>query len=148
MRTFRNIYPYEFEMLNDLICLIYDYRIYVEVYENLYEVSDIQKVFSTIPFLSEETNILLLGFREKWYAYNKSKTYSADSVFVYLDEEFIKIVDLELLQFIKSIISDTIQNGFNDFKKHNIETSLNNRKFPDMNDILERVTSLYKDIHT
>ncbi len=131
--------PYIWEMYNDLHCLRYTFKIYDEVYENLYEVNRVEDIFKELTFLNSDTIDSMVDFQNVWYFFIKERNYSKDSVFTYIDPKFQSILDNELYDFLQKLDGDIISNGFEDLhQKENQE-----RVFPTISEILERGKILY-----
>ena len=126
-----------------LLCeLMKTYELYEMVVEELYEVNSVMEHFSGINILCEDTLIAAQLFQDKWYKILEIKPYGKDRIFIYLDKDFQHMLDNELLNFINLINRDLAKINFPNIEYiNNIE-----RKFPDNQAILERVSMIYKYI--
>ena len=131
---FSEIYPYNWEMYNDLNILMYDFKIYPEVYENLYEVFNVEDQFN-LPFVSKATKLELIRFRDKWYSFCKKYKFSNDHILAYSHPEFEPILDNYLLPFIKSFNNDLV----NANSEEDIFKIKKNRILPTKEEILKRI---------
>ena len=122
------------------------YFFYEMVKEDIWDVNSIDYYFKDVNqqlTLSQDTIKLRDDFSVKFDAYIRSKKYSADRVFVYLDSDFISILDNELKAFLESFNSDLLRAGFTDVESLDVEE----REFPTNEAILERVEFLYELIN-
>lgn len=91
--------------------------------------------------LSDNSFKGLVKFREKWLTYKESVNYAGDTVFMYFDKNWIKIINVYLLPAIESMESDMASHKIEFVSYRNHYDPL---KKPTIDNILERGNTLYK----
>lgn len=112
---------------------------YNEFYDSCFGTVNMTEMLKYVEDISDETRDQINVFYEKWKAYNESTEYSRDSVFVYLDEAFLSILDHELLSLLKSLNKDLKKIGYANI----IDLKSLQRKTPTHEAILERVRYMH-----
>ncbi|MFC2185789.1 hypothetical protein ACFCT7_00635 [Fulvivirgaceae bacterium LMO-SS25] len=119
------------------------YVFYEMVKEDIYDVNSLEDYFivlNNIFSVSENTKSLMSAFQEKFDDFIRSKNYSSDRAFVYLDPSFISLLDHELKDFLESLNADLLAAGFTDVESLEVKE----RESPSNELILERVSILFE----
>jgi intein-encoded DNA endonuclease-like protein len=115
------------------------YIYFEDVLEDIYDVNVLKRL-DKYDFIDITTLNFMHTFINKFIQFIEKKEYRKDRVFVYLDSEFISILDNELKDFLEAFNSDLLRAGFTDVESLEVEE----REFPTNEAILERVEFLYE----